>query len=273
MQDPGNLDDATALAERVRRKDVHPTELVDAAIAAIEKVNPTLNAVVHTMYEQARAAAKGELPDGPFRGVPFVVKDLDGWLAGEPYTQSCRMSKDFVPAEDSELMARLKRSGVVIVGKTNTPELGLLGVTEPELRGPTRNPWNPDHTPGGSSGGTAAIVAARAVPMGHGGDGGGSIRIPSSACGLFGMKPSRGRNPLGPQLAEGWAGTCNRACSPAACATAPPCWTSPRGPTWARRTRARRRRGRTSRNSPGRRASCASRSPPARSWAARRTRT
>lgn len=206
MQDPAQIEDATAMAERVRRGDVHPTELVEAAIAAIERVNPKLNAVIHCMYDQARAAAQGALPDGPFRGVPFVVKDLDGWLAGEPYTQSCRMSKDFVPDEDAEIIARIKRTGVVIVGKTNTPELGLLGVTEPALRGPARNPWNPDHTPGGSSGGTAAIVAARAVPMGHGGDGGGSIRIPSSACGLVGMKPSRGRTPLGPHSGEGWGG-------------------------------------------------------------------
>ncbi len=206
MPDLDLRDDATALAERVRQKDVHPSELVEAAIAAIEQVNPTLNAVVHRMYERARAAASGALPDGPFRGVPFVVKDLDGWLAGEPYTQGCRLSRAFVPQEDSELMARIKRSGVVIVGKTNTPELGLLGITEPVLHGPTRNPWNPKHTPGGSSGGTAAIVAARAVPMGHGGDGGGSLRIPASACGLLGLKPSRGRNPLGPQLAEAWGG-------------------------------------------------------------------
>lgn len=206
MADFAPSDDATALAERVRRGDVHPSELVEASIAAIEKVNPQLNAVVHRMYEKARAAAKGTLPDGPFRGVPFVVKDLDGWLAGEPYTQSCRMSKDFVPTEDAEMMTRIKRTGVVILGKTNTPELGLLGITEPELRGPTRNPWNTDHTPGGSSGGTASIVASRAVPMGHGGDGGGSIRIPSSACGLFGLKPTRGRNPLGPKVGEGWGG-------------------------------------------------------------------
>lgn len=206
MDEPALLDDATALAERVRRGDVQPIELVEQAIAAIEKVNPQLNAVVHRMYDQARAAAKGTLPDGPFRGVPFVVKDLDGWLAGEPYTQSCRMSKDFVPTEDAEIIARMKRTGVVIVGKTNTPELGIIGVTESELRGPARNPWNPDHTPGGSSGGTASIVASRAVTMGHGGDGGGSIRIPSSACGLFGMKPTRGRNPLGPKVSEGWGG-------------------------------------------------------------------
>jgi len=199
-------DDATALAERVRKGEVHPTELVDQAIAAIEKVNPQLNAVVHQMYDKARTAAKGPLPEGPFRGVPFVVKDLDGWLAGEPFTQSSRMSKDFVPPFDAEIITRMKQTGVVIVGKTNTPELGLLGVTEPELRGPARNPWNPEHTPGGSSGGTAAIVASRAVPFGHGGDGGGSIRIPASACGLFGLKPTRGRNPLGPAVGEGWGG-------------------------------------------------------------------
>jgi amidase len=198
--------DATALADRVRRGEVHPSELVEQAIAAIERVNPRLNAVVHRMYDQARAAAKQELPDGPFRGVPFVVKDLDGWLAGEPYTQSCRMTRSFVPGEDAEVIARMKRTGVVIVGKTNTPELGLVGVTEPELRGATRNPWSLDHTPGGSSGGTAAIVASRAVTMGHGGDGGGSIRIPSSACGLFGLKPTRARNPLGPHTGEGWGG-------------------------------------------------------------------
>ena len=136
MDEPALLDDATALAERVRRGDVQPIELVEQAIAAIEKVNPQLNAVVHRMYDQARAAAKGTLPDGPFRGVPFVVKDLDGWLAGEPYTQSCRMSKNFVPTEDAEIIARMKRTGVVIVGKTNTPELGIIGVTESELRGP-----------------------------------------------------------------------------------------------------------------------------------------
>jgi amidase len=198
--------DATELASRVRRGEVHPSELVEQAIAAIEEVNPTLNAVVHKMYDQARAAARRDRVDGPFSGVPFVVKDLDGWLAGEPYTQSCRLSKDFVPTEDAEMITRIKRTGVIIVGKTNTPEFGLVGITEPELRGPARNPWNPDHTPGGSSGGTAAIVASRAVPMGHGGDGGGSIRIPSSACGLFGLKPTRGRNPLGPHIGEAWGG-------------------------------------------------------------------
>ncbi len=198
--------DATALAENVRRGEVHPAELVEESIAAIERVNPGLNAVVHQMYDRARAAAKGTLPDGPFKGVPFVVKDLDGELAGEPYTQSCRLLADFVPDHDAEVIARIRRAGVIFVAKTNTPELGILAVTEPEMRGPTRNPWDPERTPGGSSGGTAALVAARAVPMGHGGDGGGSIRIPASACGLFGFKPTRARNPMGPDRGELWGG-------------------------------------------------------------------
>ncbi|MFI5299744.1 MAG: amidase, partial [Polyangiales bacterium] len=179
--------DATTLAERVKRGDVQPSELVEEAIASIEAVNPKLNALVHRMFDKARLSARGTLDSGPFSGVPFVVKDLDGFLAGEPYTQGCRMTARFVPDHDATVIARMKRTGVIIVGKTNTPELGLLGITEPELHGPTRNPWSLAHTTGGSSGGTAALVAARAVPMGHGGDGGGSIRIPASICGLFGL--------------------------------------------------------------------------------------
>lgn len=200
--------DATALAERIRSGAVAPLELVDTAIAAIERVNPTLNAIVHRMYEKARAAARDarKLPEGPFRGVPFVVKDLDGAVAGEPYTMSSRHLQHYVPDHDAEIISRMKRAGVVIIAKTNTPELGILGVTEPELHGATRNPWDPSRTPGGSSGGTAALVAARAVPMGHGGDGGGSIRIPASACGLFGLKTTRGRNPVGPDHGELWGG-------------------------------------------------------------------
>ncbi|PTL75930.1 amidase [Vitiosangium sp. GDMCC 1.1324] len=198
--------DATALATLIRKKELHPTELVEEVIARIESVDPMLNAVVHKMYEQARKAAAGPLSDGPFAGVPFLVKDLDGFLAGEPFTGGCRALVGFVPDHDSELMARFRRTGVVFVGKTATPELGILGVTEPALRGPTRNPWNPDHTPGGSSGGSAACVAARVVPMAHGGDGGGSIRIPASACGLFGLKPTRARNPVGPDAGEAWGG-------------------------------------------------------------------
>lgn len=205
MQDYAELD-ALGIAERVRLGKVKPVEVVEAAIRRIEEHNPRLNAVVHGMYDAARRQAEGPLPDGPFTGVPFLVKDLDGFLAGEPYTASSRFLEGFVPERDAELISRFRRAGVVFLGKTNCPELGILGVTEPESRGPTRNPWDPERTPGGSSGGSAAAVAARMVPMAHGGDGGGSIRIPASCCGLFGLKPSRARNPLGPDLGEGWAG-------------------------------------------------------------------
>jgi len=198
--------DATALAGLVRKGDVHPSELVEEAIARIEALNPKLNAVIHKMYEKARKAAQGPLPEGPFRGVPFLVKDLNGYVEGEPFTASCRLLKDFIPDHDAELMARYRKTGVLFLGKTNTPELGILGTTEPLMHGPTRNPWNLEHSTGGSSGGSAASVAARMVPMAHAADGGGSIRIPASACGLFGLKPTRGRNPMGPDEAESWGG-------------------------------------------------------------------
>ena len=146
--------DALGLAELVRSGEVTPSELVEAAIARTDAVNPTLNAVVHRMDDTAREVAAGELPDGPFRGVPFLVKDMDGFLADEPCTFSSRSLRDYVPNHDSELFARYRRAGVVFVGKTNCPEFGIYGVTEPEFRGPARNPWNPDHTPGGSSGGS-----------------------------------------------------------------------------------------------------------------------
>ena len=198
--------DAVGLAALVRSGEVTATELVDAAIARTDAVNGELNAVVHRMDDKARRDASGDLPDGPFRGVPFLVKDMDGFLADEPCTFSSRSLVDYVPNHDSELFARYRRAGVVFVGKTNCPEFGIFGVTESELRGPARNPWNPDHTPGGSSGGSGAAVAAGIVPVAHAGDGGGSIRIPASACGLFGLKPSRGRTPLGPDEGESWNG-------------------------------------------------------------------
>jgi amidase len=198
--------DAVGLAELIRRKEVTARELVDAAIARIDAVNPTINAVIHRFDERARRVADGELPDGPFRGVPFLVKDLDGELEGAPCNMGSRALRKYVAPRDSELFARFRRAGVVFVGKTNTPEFGLLAITEPELHGPTRNPWNLAHVPGGSSGGSAAAVAAGIVPVAHGGDGGGSIRIPASACGLFGLKPTRGRMPLGPDVSEGWHG-------------------------------------------------------------------
>ena len=194
--------DATAQAELVKRKQVQPIELVDAAITRIERLNPALNAVITPMFESARDAARGAVPDGPFRGVPFLLKDLHASYAGVPMASGSLFLRDFVPEHDSELVVRLKRAGLIIVGKTNTPEFGILPTTEPSLFGPTLNPWAPARTTGGSSGGSAAAVAAGMVPMAHGGDGGGSIRVPASCCGVFGMKPTRGRNPLGPDVGD-----------------------------------------------------------------------
>ena len=190
--------DATAQAELVRRKEVKPIELVEATIERIERLNPPLNAVVTPMFDHARVTATGQLPDGPFAGVPFLLKDLLASYAGVRMTAGSTLLRDFVPDHDSELVARLKRAGLIILGKTNTPEFGILPTTEPRLFGPSRNPWNAGRTTGGSSGGSAAAVAAGLVPMAHGNDGGGSIRIPASCCGLFGLKPTRARNPLGP---------------------------------------------------------------------------
>jgi amidase len=201
--------DATTLAERVAKKEVSSSELTELAIQAIERVNPQLNAVVHRMYDQARVLARGDaeqLPHGPFRGVPMVLKDFDGYAAGLPFTGSCRYLDGYVPAQDSEAITRLRRAGFVFIAKTNCPELGIMGVTEPLWRGATRNPYDLQRTPGGSSGGSAALVAARAVPVAHGGDGGGSLRIPAAQCGLVALKATRGRVPLGPQQAEGWGG-------------------------------------------------------------------
>ncbi len=198
--------DGLGLAELVRKKEVSPAELCQAAISRIEKYNGPLNAVITPMFEIGRERAAGELPDGPFKGVPFMLKDLLAAYAGVRLASGSRAYKDYVPNYDSELVARFKRAGVVVLGKTNTPELGLMGVTEPELFGATRNPWNIEHTPGGSSGGTAAAVASGMVPLASGGDGGGSIRIPSSFCGLFGLKPTRFRNPSGPKNGRIWQG-------------------------------------------------------------------
>ena len=197
--------DAMGLAELVRKKEVVATELLDVAIARIEALNPSLNAVVVRRDESARKEASNPM-GGPFAGVPFLVKDMDGVLANEPNTSSSRSLLDWRPSTDSDLFKRYKDSGLVILGKTNAPEFGIFGVTESELRGPCRNPWDLERTPGGSSGGSASAVAARIVPAAHAGDGGGSIRIPASACGLFGLKPTRGRQPLGPYVGEGWGG-------------------------------------------------------------------
>lgn len=198
--------DATAMAALVRSGEVSPDELLVAAITRIEARNPALNAVVRTMFDHARASVAAGLPDGPLRGVPMLVKDLMADIAGIPTTSGSRLLEHHTPGTDAEIVRRWRAAGVVFVGKTNTPELGLIGVTEPALHGPTRNPWNRDHTPGGSSGGSAAAVAARMVPIAGAGDGGGSIRIPASCCGLVGLKPTRARTPNGPDRAESWSG-------------------------------------------------------------------
>ena len=198
--------DATAQAELVRTKEVKPIELVDAAIERIERLNPKLNAVITPLFDEARETAKRKLPKGPFTGVPFVIKDLGATYGGVRQTSGCAFTKDFVPEHDSELVVRQKKAGLVFIGKTNTPEIGILPTTEPHLLGPCRNPWNTDHSTGGSSGGSAAAVASGMVPLGHANDGGGSIRIPASCCGLFGLKPTRARNTLAPDMGDMMSG-------------------------------------------------------------------
>ena len=188
--------DGVGLADLVRRREASPAELLEAAIARIERHNPKLNAVVYRGYDEARAAAAGPLPDGPFRGVPFLIKDLGVTVAGWPTSRGSRFACDApVDAADSGLVARLRAAGLVFVGKTNTPEYGITGTTESALLGPCRSPWNTDHITGGSSGGSAAATAAGIVPMAHASDGLGSIRIPAACCGLVGLKVSRDRNP------------------------------------------------------------------------------
>jgi amidase len=187
--------DATEQAELVRTKQVSPLELVDAAIERAERVNPQLNAIIHPLYDQARERAQGPLPDGPFRGVPTLFKDLGCAVEGDPYHEGMAIAKraGFRAQHTDELARRYLDAGFVCIGRTNTPEQGLVPTTEPHAYGATRNPWDTERTSGGSSGGSAASVAAGVVPVAHANDGGGSIRIPASCCGLVGLKPSRGR--------------------------------------------------------------------------------
>jgi amidase len=198
--------DGLGLAELVRRKEVKPEELLEAAITRIEAINPKINAVVTKMYDEARKTISSGLPAGPFTGVPFLLKDLGGTYAGVRLTFGSKLFAEYVPNYDNELVKRYKRAGLVTVGRTNTPEFGLSVSTESVLLGPVRNPWDTRRSSGGSSGGSAAAVATRMVPIAHGSDGGGSIRIPSSCCGVFGIKPSRGRMPTGPESGEIWEG-------------------------------------------------------------------
>ncbi len=198
--------DALGLAELVRRGEVRAEELLEAALARIEARDATLGAVVIPTFERARAAVAAGLPEGPFRGVPFLEKDLYAQIEGVPSTNGCRFYRDCVPAHSNALVRRHERAGLVILGKSHSPEFGVTPSSESALYGVTRNPWDLEHTPGGSSGGGAAAVAAGLVPIAHATDGGGSIRIPASCCGLFGMKPTRARNPVGPDVGEGWSG-------------------------------------------------------------------
>jgi amidase len=200
----GNYD-AVGLAELVRKKDVTASELLDEAIARTERVDPQINAVVVRHYDYAERQIEKGLPDGPFTGVPFLLKDLD-LLAGTRTTSGATVLKDFTADHNGTLAQRFLDAGVTIFGKSSSPEFGLMPTTESRLFGPTRNPWNTDHSSGGSSGGAGAAVAARILPVAHASDGGGSIRIPASASGVFGMKPTRARNPLGPDRGEGWGG-------------------------------------------------------------------
>jgi amidase len=197
--------DAVGLAELVRKKEVTPGDLLDEAIARTAKVDPEINAVIVRHYDFARRQIEAGLPDGPFTGVPFLLKDLD-LLEGTRTTFGASVLKDEVANHSGTLAQRFLSAGLTIFGKSASPEFGLMPTTESRLHGPTRNPWNLQHSSGGSSGGAGAAVAARILPVAHASDGGGSIRIPASACGVFGLKPTRARTPLGPDRGEGWGG-------------------------------------------------------------------
>jgi amidase len=198
--------DALGLGDLVARKQISASELLDAAIARIEAMNPRINAVVQKMYDEARATIAAGLPAGPLAGVPFLIKDLYAWCNGARVGNGSRLYDGFVADRDYTIVERYKAAGLVILGRTNTPEFGLAPTTEPVANGPTRNPWDLSRSAGGSSGGAAAAVAVGMVPAAHATDGGGSIRIPAANCGVFGLKPTRARTPAGPFVGEGWSG-------------------------------------------------------------------
>lgn len=198
--------DALGLAGLVRRGEITAPGLLEASLERAEAHNPRLNAVIRLMEDEAARTVSGPLPDGRLSGVPFLMKDLFTMYAGVATTNGSRLYADSVPDHDSTITTRFKEAGLVIAGKTNTPELGISGTTEPVFTGPTLNPWDPTRSPGGSSGGGAAAVAAGIVPMAQASDGAGSIRSPASNCGLYGLKPTRARTPAGPDAGEGWSG-------------------------------------------------------------------
>lgn len=199
--------DGIGLAELVKQKEVSPAEVVEAAFDRLEEVNPTLNAVIRTRRESVMKEIADLRPEKQeFAGVPIVLKDISQAVGGEPLTSGSKLLLNHIAKRDSNFVARLRQAGFLFIGHTNTPEFGLKNVTEPEIYGPTRNPWNTKYSPGGSSGGSAASVASGIVPIAGASDGGGSIRIPASFTGLFGLKPTRGRTPVGPGLGRQWQG-------------------------------------------------------------------
>lgn len=198
--------DATGLAELVQKKEVTAGEIIEAAIARLEQLNPKINAVIHKMYEKARLAAEEITGREPFAGVPILLKDIGQEIKDEPITSGAKALRSYRSEEDASFVKRVRATGVIFLGITNVPEFALMGITEPQYYGPTRNPWNTDYTPGGSSGGSATAVASGIVPVAGANDGGGSIRIPAAYCGLFGLKPSRGRTPAGPLFGRHWQG-------------------------------------------------------------------
>lgn len=198
--------DGVGLAELIKKGEISSLEVCEEAIRRAENLNPKLNAIITKTYALARETAKNLRRDAPFCGVPFLLKDAHHALKGIPMSSGCALLKEYMPQYDAEIVNRFKKAGLVMLGKTNTPEFKLAYVTEPKAFGPTRNPWNPEYSCGGSSGGSAAAVAAGIVPFASATDEGGSIRVPASYCGLFGLKPSRGRNPVGPDFDEEWDG-------------------------------------------------------------------
>ena len=198
--------DALGLAELVKRGETSAEALLEAAISRTETRDGVIGAVVIRMFDEARKTVAAGVPDGPFEGVPFLLKDLHLAWPGVRLTNGSKLFADFVPEVESELVARYRKAGLVVFGKTHSPEYGLTTSSESQIFGRTRNPWSAEHTAGGSSGGASAAVAEGILPLANASDGGGSIRIPASCCGLFGMKPTRGRTPLGPSSGEGWAG-------------------------------------------------------------------
>lgn len=191
----------------IEEKEISPSELIELSFEQQEKVNPTLNAVVHTRKEKViEEAKKIKIDDRPFAGVPILLKNISQSLKNEPLTSGARLFQSFISEQDSNFVAKIREAGFLFTGHTNTPEFGLKNITEPQLHGATRNPWNPQYSAGGSSGGSAASIAAGIVPMAGASDGGGSIRIPASFSGLFGLKPTRGRMPVGPGVGRQWQG-------------------------------------------------------------------